>query len=216
MTALNRFGTWQDALVAAGVTVTHGRNIKKEQVIEALRAWFEKNNCEVSCLEYWSIRKAKDRGQFPYSTQTVSSRFDNKPWETIMKECGYSYVTVDQYFKRGFFTGEDEIVYLSSIEKQIGDFLFKLKKEGKIKDYEYEKKVCSDRYWTCDFFIDRGGREIWLEVDGMLNNRRFPYLSGKNEKIEYYKDNEFNYFILSYRTPDVERAILKIIQGESF
>ncbi len=215
-TVHNRFGSWHEALAASGITIINERNIKKEQVVSAIRTWFEENDCDLGCLEYWAIRKAKTTGDFPYSVHTIYSRFNNKSWETIMRECGYDYTTIDQFFQRGFFVGEDGTVYLSSLEKQIGDCLFNLKKGGMIKNYEYEKKVCASRHWTCDFFVVMEKNNIWLEVDGMLNNRRFPYLSGKNEKIEYYKDNGFNFSIISYRTPDVVNEILKMVQEESF
>lgn len=209
---INRFKTWNNILQLAGLQIENKRNVLKEDVIKALRDWYAFNNNDISCLEYWSLRKAKKRGEFLYSTQTISSKFDNKSWEDIMKECGFDYETVDQFIKRGCFLGYDGRTYLSSIEKQVGDLLNNLKKEGRINDYEYEKKVCGDRNWTCDFVIeDNNADKIWLEIDGMLNNRKDPYISDENEKIEYYKSKNFNYFIISYRTPDIKKAICELI-----
>ena len=206
-TVINRFGSWNAAIKKAGFEIVSNRNIPKEDVIEALRAWVEKNDNDISYLEYWAIRKANSLGKFPYSPNTISDKFDNKSWEDIMKECGYDYKSVNQFFKRGCFNGFDGRTYLSSIEKQVGDFLFNLKKEGEIIDYEYEKKVCEDRAWTCDFYVIKDSGNLWLEIDGMLASRKDPYGSGKNEKIEYYKNNSFDYFVITYKLADIFKAL---------
>lgn len=210
--ASSKFGSWNDFLYEAGLESTWVSSVSKEDVIKALNLWFEKNNRDISCLEYWAIRKAKELGNFPYCNVTISKKFEKKPWADIMKECGFDYDTVDQFIKRGRFQGYDGRTYLSSIEKQVGDYLNKLKKERRIDDYEYEKKVCDDRNWTCDFVIeDNNADKIWVEIDGMLNNRKDPYNSDENEKIEYYKNNNFNYFVISYRTPDIKKAICDLL-----
>lgn len=210
--ASKKFGSWNGFLAAAGLNSTWVPLVSKKDVIDALSDWFDKNNKDVACLEYWAIRKAKERGDFPYCNLTISKNFEKKPWAEIMKECGYDYETVDQFIKRGRFQGFDGRTYLSSIEKQVGDCLLDLKKRGEINDYEYEKKVCAERNWTCDFVIENNNADyIWLEIDGMLNNRKNPYLSEENEKIEYYKENNFNYFILTYRTPDIKKAIKELV-----
>ena len=68
--------------------------------------------------------------------------------------------------------------------------------------------VCPEKSWTCDFVIDN---RIWIEVDGMKNNRSVPYQSGENEKIQYYKDNNMKYEIISYRNSNIPRKLLAII-----
>ena len=198
----------------ANIPIVYSSSVSKEDVIEALRAWMEKNNDDISCLEYWAIRKAKELGNFPYCNATIYSKFDNKPCEDIMKECGYNYESVNQFFKRGRFSGFDGRTYLSSIEKQVGDFLFELKKEGKITDYEYEKNVCEDRAWTCDFYVIKDSGNLWLEIDGMSASRKDPYNSGENEKIEYYKDNGFDYFVITYKLADIFKALKEKLLGE--
>ena len=211
-TVCERFGSWNAALKEAGLKITMNKNLLKEDITTALNDWFVKNNKDISCLDYWSIRKAKEREDFPYCNATISSKFDNKPWEEIMKECGYDYESVNQFVRRGRFQGFDGRTYLSLIEKRIGDLLFNLVKEGNIKSYEYEKLVCGDKTWTCDFVIIKNNNsDLWLEVDGMLNNRKDPYYLGKNEKIEYYKNNNYNYYIISYRTIDVETTISNLL-----
>ena len=207
----NRFGSWNNAIKKSGLKIAASRNVSKEEVIDALAVWFKENNNDIRCLEYWAIRRAKDLGKFPYSNPTISSRFDNKPWAEIIKECGYDYESINQFIKRGCFSGFDGRIYLSSIEKQVGDLLFDLKKNEKIKDYEYEKKVCKDRDWTCDFYIIKNDDILWLEIDGMLSNRKDPYSSGENEKIEYYKTNNMNYFIITYRLSDIKKAVIDLI-----
>lgn len=207
----NRFGTWNNAIKKAGLSISHNQKVSKEEVVEALQSWFKENNNDIGCLEYWALRKARSLNKFPYSTNTISEKFDHKAWDEIMKECGYDYETINQFFKRGCFNGFDGKVYLSSIEKQVGDLLFDLKKDGKIKDYEYEKKVCEDRDWTCDFYIIKNNNVLWLEVDGMSNSRKDPYNSGENEKIEYYKTNNMNYFIITYRLSDIKKTVIDLI-----
>ena len=101
--------------------------------------------------------------------------------QEIMKQIDPKYETIDQFVKRGSFIGIDGNIYLSSIEKTTGDILYNFKLDGEIKSYEYEHLVCPERSWTCDFLINN---DIWLEIDGMRGNRKDPYKSGFNEKIE--------------------------------
>ena len=207
---INRFGSWTKALLKADVPIENAYNITKEDVKIALEKWFVKNNRDIKCLEYWSVRKARYRREFPYSTNSVSNKFDNIPWQEIMWECGYTeYKTINQFVSRGHFPGDDGNIYLSSIEKQVGDYLYKLKNIL----YEYEAYVCNERAWTCDFKIFINGKVIWLEIDGMRNNRKIPYKSGLNEKIEYYKEHNYNYFIISYNNRSVPKTLEKIIYG---
>jgi len=214
VTMANRFGTWNKAVSAAGIPIVHNQKVSKEEVVEAIHKWVKDNDDDICCLEYYKLRKAGGSGKFPYAVNTISNKFDNISWEDIMKECGYDYETTNQFFKRGYFKGCDDITYLSSIEKQMGDFLFELKTQNRIKDYEYERYVCDEKTWTCDFVIKQNdGVELWLEVDGMKNARKNPYNSGENEKIEYYKNNNFNYFIVTIDMNDIKKTLFNKLFG---
>ena len=208
----NLFGTWNSALLESGLQVNYYSIVSKTEVIDALHKWFEKNNNDVRCLEYWKIRKAKARKEFPFASETISSKFNNIAWENIMKECGFTdYQTIDQFCSRQNFLGEDGNSYLSSIEKQAADILFELKNNGNISNYIYEEKVCNDKSWTCDFkIVLENDKCLWLEIDGMGSSRKHPY-SKVNEKIEYYIDNNFNYKIISYNHKNVKNSIEKFI-----
>jgi hypothetical protein len=212
------FGSWTKALLEAGIPVVKAKNVSKEDVITAIRKWHADNNGDDTCLEYWKIRRArdKDRREFPYSCVTISSKFNHMPWEEIMHECGFpNYETKDPYVaghKRGNHTGLDGNEYLSSLEKQIGDFLLELKNQGRISGYEYEAKVCQGRAWTCDFKVSLpDGRAVWLEADGLRRNRRNPYFSGGNEKIKHYISSGMSYGIVSYSNSNVRSSVEGIL-----
>ena len=208
-TFVNKFGSWNNALLRIDIPIETARNVTKEDIKIALEKWFSKNNRDIKCLEYWNVRKARWRREFPYSADTIRSKF-NIPWQEIMWECGYAeYKTTNQFVSRGNFPGDDGNIYLSSIEKQVGDCLYKLKNIL----YEYEAFVCDERAWTCDFKIFINNKTIWLEIDGMRNNRHYPYKSGLNEKIEYYKEHNYNYFIISYNNKSILKTLERIIYG---
>lgn len=214
-TVLTKFGSWNKALIYAGIPVSYNKNVTKDEVILALQKWMEENKNDEGCLSYWSIRQASKDDRFPYSPITISNRFDNKSWEEIMQECGYNYETVDQFYSKGSFNGIDGQVYLSLLEQMVGNFLFELKNNGKIKEYQYEKLVCNDRKWTCDFVVIKNDESnIWVETDGMLNYRKYPYLSGENEKVEYYKNNGYDYFIITYKMSNITKELSNKLFGK--
>lgn len=210
ITINNRFGSWNNFLTIASIPVENIHEYSKQEIIDALNSWYNKNNKDVSCLVYWRILEAKTIGDFPYSCGTISKKFNYASWEEIMKTIDSSYETVIQFSKRGYYNGEDDNIYLSSIEKRVGDILYDCKINGKIKDYEYEANVCNR--WTCDFkILLNNDKYLWLEVDGMRGSRKVPYNRG-NEKIEYYKENNYNYDIVSYNH-NVERKMYNIINN---
>jgi hypothetical protein len=205
------FGSWTKFLIRSGIPVIKAKNVSKQDIIDSLKKWYKENNNSKERLEYWAIRKAKDKLKFPYSCHTIKSKFNGLPWEDIMKTIDESYKTKDPFIGRHIHIGKDGNKYLSAIEKKMGDHLFCLKNKGLIKSYEYEKAVCVEKSWTCDFYVVSNEKEFWIEIDGMNNNRRHPYGSGNNEKIEYYKENKINYIIVSYRDINIGNKIEKEI-----
>jgi len=114
--------------------------------------------------------------------------------------------------KKYCYIGKDNNIYVSLLELKTGNHLFYLVNNNKIKDYEYEAKVCKEKSWTCDFLIFcNSGNKVWLEIDGMRKNRKYPYLLGENNKIEYYKINNFDYAILSYNNRDLIKSINSLL-----
>lgn len=208
------FGSWTKALIAADIPIKTSHKVSKQDIIDALEIWFKKNNRDISCLEYWKIRKARDRKEFPYSCNTIKKKFDNIGWEEIMWKCGFlEYKTINQFIKRSVFIGNDNQTYLSSIEKESADILYKMKQSNIIKNYFYEESVCNNKRWTCDFVIIlNNDKKLWLEIDGLRNNRKDPYKSGHNEKIEFYKNNGFDFEILSYNNRDLGNSIIAMIE----
>lgn len=206
-TVYNVFGTWTKALLAAGIPIETSNNVSKQDVLDALQTWYDQNDQDTGCLEYWKIRKARARREFPYSPNSISSKFQ-LPWEEIMQQINPEYTTKNPFICRGTFEGKDGNIYLSSIEKEVGDLLYEFQKHGKIKTYKYEALVCPNKTWTCDFLID--GR-LWLEVDGMRNNRSDPYNSGENEKIAYYDEHNLPYEVVSYRNANISSTPSNLI-----
>jgi len=205
------FKTWTKLLILANIPVEKARDVTKKDIIQSLNKWYDENKQETSCLEYWSIRKARAKRTFPFSCETISTKF-NMSWENIMKQIDSAYETKDPYVNRKKSVGQDGNIYLSGFEKKIGDLLFSLKNNGKIDQYQYEKIVDKNRKWTCDFFIKCGSKELWVEADGLGNSRKVPYSSCDNEKIKYYNDNNVNYIILDYNSK-FKKEIGKFIDG---
>lgn len=111
-----------------------------------------------------------------------------------LKSKNYRDLRVDLSSNSNLFgirtVGKDGRRYMSKLESYVANFLF----DNQIA-YEYEVRVCKSRLWTCDFKIG----DLWLEVDGLGEYRKhtgFNNYSDKNEKIEYYKAEKFNYVVL--------------------
>jgi hypothetical protein len=208
------FESWNKALEFCNILVWSPHIVSKQDVEDALHEWHNKNNKSSSCLSYCQIAESHSTRDFPYGPETIKSKFEGMLWREIMLECGFTdYKTFNLFARDGGIQGKDGNWYISAIEVTVADCLFQLKQEGKILSYEYPKKVCEGRNWTCDFFITikEDVEPKWLEIDGMLNMRREPYDSGKNEKIEYYKNNNMNFAVISYYQPDIMNKLLEIL-----
>lgn len=213
-TIKKHIGSWTKLLILADIPVVNAKNVTKGDVDRAIKKWYKENDYDRSCLEYWKIRKAGTSNKFPFSCNTIKKKFGGVSWEDIMKQFDENYETKDPYVCKKESIGIDNNIYLSSLEKEIADFLFNLQEAGKIEKYEYEKLVCDDRKWTCDFYIKVNGKEYWVEADGLGNSRKISYDSGNNEKIIYYKENGYNYFIIDYKR-GIKQQVRKIINGKT-
>jgi len=202
-----KYGNWNNALRLANVPINKDRRVDIELLKNSLKNLVD--NDGINSLNYWNIYRLKREGKFPYCCGAIKRNFPNLFWEDIMRNFGFDYKTNNQFRSKEAIIGRDGNTYLSLIERRVGNVLFRLKNEKLIDDYEYNILVCKERLWTCDFKI-YCGRIIWIEVDGMLSNRHNPYNSGKNEKIEYYKDNNYNLIIITY-FDSIRKKILKEI-----
>jgi len=166
---------------------------------------------EIICLKnkfgrYPTYKEMVNEGKF--SCNTYETRFGS--WSKAFKELGFDdYVSQSIYKKQIHSKGKDGITYKSLFESRIANILFQYKKDNKIKHYIYEKKVCDNKTWTCDFVITKNDNsEIWVECDGMEDRRKVPYDKGNN-KIEYYKKNNIKYYIILYnKKPNLSHIII--------
>ena len=166
------------------------------------------------------IRLEKSLGHLPTyydickQSKYSQYHFANKIGGTYVKALhamDFDYISQSQWKNQKPTKGIDNIYYRSKFEASIAAILFNFKSLNKIISYEYEKKICLDRAWTCDFYIKIENKEIWLELDGIGEKRGDPYNSGKNEKIEYYKINNMNYKILSYSKHKIEEKLKDLL-----
>lgn len=88
---------------------------------------------------------------------------------------------------------------------EFNETLYRSKKEALIARYltecgvafEYEKRVCSEHTWTCDFYIAKN--DLWIEYDGLEANRDHTRAKAYNRdhpKIAYYAENGYKYVVL--------------------
>jgi len=215
VTIYNHFGSWTKALIAAGIPVVKANKVDGQFVLDELKKWYAKNNCNVNCLSYWSLRKAKARGDFPFSCSTIHKHFSNMSWQDIMRQIDYLYETTDHFIEKKHYIGNDQAKYLSLLELEVANYLFEAKNKNIIINYEYEVRVCKERLWTCDFVVTTNDGKIWIELDGMRNNRKDPY-KRHNEKIEFYKNNNFNYKIFSYNNRDIIKNLSVLFEPSDF
>lgn len=199
---------WHCILIKAGINdidikklMKHGisNNELKEEIIRL-------KNKIGRYPTYYDVRR-----ESKFSDNTYHLRFGS--WAKTMHALGFSdYVSQSVFHNQQHILGKDGITYRSRFEARIADSLFDLLENDKILNYEYEKKVCYDKTWTCDFVIKKlDGSELWIEADGMAHNRKEPY-DIRNPKIKYYIDNKMKYFILSYRK-NIENDLLNCINS---
>lgn len=82
-------------------------------------------------------------------------------------------------------------------------------------NFEYEKKVCEGRTWTCDFYLT--DHDYWVEYDGL---GEFRPVTGcpdydNHPKIDYYESSGRKFIILSAHgwKKELESLIQKIHHG---
>jgi hypothetical protein len=195
---LNR--NWNKTLKKCGLKVLNNRNITDDELKEEV----ERLNIKLGRLPgYYDMVQVG-----VYSPETYADRFGS--YTKALKHFGYDYVPDSQWQNQTYTKGSDGVLYRSKFEANIANALLSLKTSGVITSYEYEKIVCSERKWTCDFFVKTQSKELWIEADGMGKNRFDPY-DLDNEKIEFYTANNYKYLIIPYKKIDLEKYILGLI-----
>jgi very-short-patch-repair endonuclease len=182
-----------------------------------------KRNISNEALKNEIIRLKELIGRYPtyydmvregkFSCYTYEHRFGT--WIEALHALGFTdYISQSVYKNQIHVKGKDGIVYRSNFEARVGDILYQMEIDKKIKSYEYEKPVCEGRTWTCDFYIRfNDGTDLWLELDGMMASRKDPY-DASNEKIAYYKAHGLKYDIMDYRNSEIFEKINEILFDE--
>jgi len=114
------------------------------------------------------------------SPRTYTKYFPGMSWPDILTQAG---LDISQYFM-----AHDGHIYDSSFEVEMANFLLDNKVE-----YEPHKRVCSNRRWTCDFYLSE--THLWLELDGLEDRRRDK--SKLEEKLTYYKNHNYKHYVLT-------------------
>ncbi len=97
----------------------------------------------------------------------------------------------------GIPTEHNGVTYRSIAESKVAKYL-----EKRDVVFEYEKRVSSDRLWTCDFYLP--DYDLWVEYDGLSDWRDYIYdqvsYNNDNPKIRFYQENGYRHMILGKRT----------------
>ena len=144
-----------------------------DELLEALREYYNKTGIVPN------HRGALKDKRLP-STVTYFKYFPGMSWPEILIEAG---LDISQYF-----IARDGHIYDSSFEVEMANLLL----DNEVK-YEPHKKVCSNRRWTCDFYLPT--TDLWLELDGLEDRRRDK--SKLEEKLAYYKSHNYKYHVLT-------------------
>jgi hypothetical protein len=195
--------SWNDVLRKCGLDVINNRNLSDDEL---------KNEIVRLKKELHRTPGYYDMSEFgKYSPETYASRFGT--YLKALDHFGFDYTSKSIYKNQIHTSGNDGVVYKSQFEATIANIFFDLRNKGDIKKYEYEKAVCDEKSWTCDFKVTLpSDREIWFEADGMDKNRKRPYHLD-NKKIQYYIDNGFNYCIIPYSKNIIEKIIVDAISN---
>ena len=194
--ACNRFGNWENTVIAAGFDYNE-INLYSERVTwttEKIINEIKKLHSENEDLMASSVRDN-------HTALFVAARRDLNlgNWEISIEKAGLNYQDVCGERWGQIYHGKDGKKYTSIIEGKVGDYLFDFLEQNLIKDYFTQVRVTPERRWTCDFvvtFNDEKDSELWIEVDGLEDSRREGSYSENNEKINFYLENNFDFKIV--------------------
>lgn len=168
------FKNWKNAIKCAGLISSPNSGSPKfttEQLIPFLKKF--KNE-----FGYVPTRRDMEKStKYGYPCDKVFyQHFPGKTWAEILALA--DMISPNQHM------GKDGAFYDSIAEMKLANLLY-----SNFIIYEPHKSISTDRKWKCDFFLPV--QNLWIEYDGLENRRlkQFQY----QEKIEYYKNNKFNY-----------------------
>jgi len=192
--------SWNNTLKKCGLVILNNKNITDDELKQEIIRVGDKVN---------RVPGYYDMVHFGnFSPVTYAIHFGS--YIKALDYFGFDYIPPESQLNNQRTKGKDGTLYKSKFESSVANVLLEFKKDGIIKDYQYEKRVCEERQWTCDFYIDCCDKKIWLEADGMGKNRPDRY-DEENEKIQYYKDNLFDYRILVYNIKRIEKEIYNLL-----
>jgi putative sterol carrier protein len=185
------YNGWENAIVAFGLNYDEIRKYKswtKEKIISEINR-LNKSNIRINS------RNVKEK--YPALHGASCCHFGS--WKEAIEAAGLNYNDVALIRGSGWGStciGNDNNTYLSYIESNVANIIHNLNVNGLIKKYDTQVVVAGNKKWKCDFLIEfLDDSKLWLEVDGLGQGRFAPYDSGKNEKIEFYKNNNYNFAI---------------------
>jgi len=174
--------SWNNTLKLCGLKVVYNKNLTDQELKdEVIRLQ----------LQIGRVPGYHDMSNFGnYAAESYAYKYGT--YVKALKVLGFDYIPSSQFHNQTHTTGLDGQLYKSQFEANISNILY-----NKQIKYEYEKLVCAERQWTCDFYLSP--QNIWLEADGMGSKRLDPY-NKSNEKIEFYKNNNYNFHIIKYKS----------------
>ena len=183
----NNFSSWKEILKVANINI-------------------DKNICEVSQEDLLNELKrfSQEFGRPPTTTDLHNTagyrdntiyymKFPGLSWGAILKLAG---LVIDS--KK---IGLDNNFYDSAEEANIANILY-----SNFIEYESHKKVCDNRKWLCDFHLPK--QNLWVEYDGLDKWR--TGIDKFNDKIDFYKSNNYNFVVLKSRQNVLETLNLKV------
>ncbi len=127
-------------------------------------------------------------------------------WQKAIEKAGFDYSVIKKNTLGHRCVGNDGIIYDSFIEREVANILLK-HLGNKISNYTPHKKICHNRKWSCDFYIEYDNTDMWIEVDGLQGFR--PQKERFKQKLQYYEDNNLNYKIV-FNVSDIHEILKEL------
>lgn len=189
------FGSTKRAFVEAGLK--QHRSLKKQYTPELLLLFIKKFYKEFGYIPTRRDMEQSTSSGYPCD-KSFYYNFPDKSWAEILLLAGFK--------SENQFKGKDHQFYDSISEMKIANLLY-----SNFIDYETHKKVCEERKWTCDFYLS--DQNLWAEYNGLEDRRLHP--EKYQEKLQYYKDNNYN-FIELFDGEDIFQKLNLYIDSNNF
>jgi hypothetical protein len=192
--------SWNNTLKLCGLDIVYNKNLTEQELKNEIIRLKEKIGRVPGYYDMIQLGK--------YSPESYAYTYGS--YVKALNYFGFDYTPQSQWKNQTYTKGKDGTIYKSKFEALIADSLFDMHSKGVILSYIYEKKVCEERKWTCDFCVNINGKELWIEADGMGKNRAEVY-NDEHEKIKYYIENDINFYILKYRGKGLIEEIINLV-----